>query len=491
MKFLPFLPALFLACSLHAQGLILDDEHYEQLPRQPLYGDGGKSEATALEGVFKVDLRPFCPKPRNQGNISSCTGWATGYAAMSISYAVKNGWENDRKTATDSAFSSLFLYNQVRSDTADCMEGSHIDAALRFLEDNGNVRSRDYDIKVTACKRKPTPEEKEWAKAYRIKDWMRLFGSKDPSRVKIDKTKLSLAAHKPVIVGMKLRNNFLKLNTDNKYWLPMLGDTTQAFAHAMTVVGFDDGKGAFEVMNSWGETWGNGGFCWVKYDDYARHVFYAFEMTLGDKPKINPKVPVEAADKTLFGTALIRFPKEIVGTNIQFEDAPFLFKNGLYELSGEETAWPVGKLFQLVVSDVEAGSYLYAFSFDAKGAIKVHWPRDGQLDAKFEGLNESAVITNSKVKVIVPEELSALRLEEPGTEHICLLFSREPLRDFNTLLQQIQSGTGAFPDRLKKALGTRVVPAAQVKYSGTSVAFDTYSVKGLVVPVMLKIPVRQ
>jgi hypothetical protein len=40
-------------------------------------------------------------------------------------------------------------------------------------------------------------------------------------------------------------------------------------SHAMCIVGFDDTKfgGAFEIANSWGDDWANGGFIWIRYDD--------------------------------------------------------------------------------------------------------------------------------------------------------------------------------------------------------------------------------
>ncbi|MDR3190776.1 MAG: C1 family peptidase [Lactobacillaceae bacterium] len=60
--------------------------------------------------------------------------------------------------------------------------------------------------------------------------------------------------------------------------------------HATTIVGWDDNfattnfatgtqpdqNGAFLVKNSWGTTWGDGGYCWVSYEDY-----YLLEGLLG------------------------------------------------------------------------------------------------------------------------------------------------------------------------------------------------------------------
>jgi len=40
----------------------------------------------------------------------------------------------------------------------------------------------------------------------------------------------------------------------------------------MLVVGFDDARRAFKVMNSWGTNWGNDGFCWLDYSYFPKAV---------------------------------------------------------------------------------------------------------------------------------------------------------------------------------------------------------------------------
>jgi hypothetical protein len=35
--------------------------------------------------------------------------------------------------------------------------------------------------------------------------------------------------------------------------------------HCICVVGYDDNKQAWKIKNSWGTSWGEGGFAWIKY----------------------------------------------------------------------------------------------------------------------------------------------------------------------------------------------------------------------------------
>ena len=40
----------------------------------------------------------------------------------------------------------------------------------------------------------------------------------------------------------------------------------------MVVVGYDDAKQAFRIQNSWGRTWGDGGYGWFSYEFWKRNV---------------------------------------------------------------------------------------------------------------------------------------------------------------------------------------------------------------------------
>ena len=47
-------------------------------------------------------------------------------------------------------------------------------------------------------------------------------------------------------------------------------DTNDEFSHSMVLVGYDDSKKAFNIMNSWGTEWRNNGYCWIEYDLFSR-----------------------------------------------------------------------------------------------------------------------------------------------------------------------------------------------------------------------------
>jgi len=360
---------------------------------------------------------------------------------------------------------------------------------LDLLKSTGNVHSKQFD-KGNNCRKKPTDEELEAAGRYRIKDWVTLFGSNSSNRVRIEKTKLSLLEQKPVIIAMRTRNNFNDLGPTARYWLPSIGDTSLSFFHAMVVVGFDDGKGAFEVLNSWGENWGNKGYFWLRYEDYANHVPSAYQMMLYPGGSLRVTENVSNTKSLLTATISVREPTGVQNGEVQFREAAFKLQNGEYALA--EKAWTVGKRYQLVASDLASGSYLYMFSIDQTNQIRVHWPRDATLDEKFEGLKESALISNNKVKLVIPEPKTALILDVKGSEYLCVLISKNPINNINDVIQTVKNYRDlSLIKRLNKALGKEIVAQNGILYQDEELRFSIKEgAKGSVVPILIKIPVE-
>jgi hypothetical protein len=64
---------------------------------------------------------------------------------------------------------------------------------------------------------------------------------------------------------------------------------TRLGGHAMCVIGYDDyyEGGAFQVMNSWGEEWGEDGLFWMRYNDFDYFTREAYGLyPMGDADKV-------------------------------------------------------------------------------------------------------------------------------------------------------------------------------------------------------------
>jgi hypothetical protein len=467
----------FGATNLIAQGLLLDDEAYNQLTRLPGYGDKAGDEL--LRNTPKVDLRPFCPRPQHQGAIGSCTGWSTGYGAMTIMQAMQRGWKGQTDTITKYAMSALYLYNQVKIGS--CEGGAYISKAVAMAKAEGSILSSTFDQFKNDCTSLPTERDSLEAIPNRIKDFMTLFGTKEAAAVKLEKVRLSLAQEKPVVIGMLLRKNFQYCKAAHPYWTPELGDTTFMGAHAMVVIGYDDGKQAFEILNSWGDQWGNGGFIWVKYADFAKYCTYAIQLV--------PGTPLGENETLIGANFTASTPVYTLDNSLGFRSENFLRRGGYYELAGRSKA--AGALLRWQLPRITPGSYLYAFSMGPKRKITVHWPRDGTLDDKYAGTNESAIITLGEPGLYLPDEYGALRFSETGTEYICFLVSRTPITDVNAVLGRLRAERSAdFIDRLRAALDGRLAASERVNFAENELAFSgrvgEEDIIGLVVRVEIK-----
>ena len=63
---------------------------------------------------------------------------------------------------------------------------------------------------------------------------------------------------------------------DDTYASRAAHDRDLGGSHAMVVVGYDDDRQAFRILNSWGRNWGEGGYGWFGYDFWKRNVKVGF-----------------------------------------------------------------------------------------------------------------------------------------------------------------------------------------------------------------------
>ncbi|HEY4655385.1 MAG TPA: C1 family peptidase [Cyclobacteriaceae bacterium] len=422
-----------------AQGLVFDDEAYRQEPAQA-YG-GARDGEEILRSTFKADLKPYCPTVRQQGNISSCVGWAVGYGAMTIQAAIGNGWNGEHERIDEYAYSAMFLYNQIK--LGDCDFGAELNQAFQFIKESGNVFYRDFAADYD-CDSVPLEILAEKAALNRITGYSTIFYPDDNAEIKITRVKLALAQKKPVVAGMVLLQNFLHLKPGDAVWYPQIGNTELFGGHAMVVVGYDDSKKAFEVMNSWGRAWANEGFVWIGYDDFANYCKYAYLIST-----------VQEKANYLEGRIQIRKPVARIagerGSEVIFAPLAFTGNNASYKLKQDGTKFPLE--FQLTAEGLRKGSYLYVVSFDKKLNPVVHWPHDENLNRQFVAEYESAAV---QADVIAPGKFNVFTLAEAGTEYLCVFNSGSQIKNLGKKLEQIPSLRGALEDRLAKAFANNL-----------------------------------
>lgn len=220
----------------------------------------------------QIDLRVFAPTPLVQQE-PSAVAWACAYEALTIMYCKK--FSITQPETNDYAFSPAFLYNQV---VTDCSRGTTFNEVFEVMKTKGVCYYHQFH--PITCAEKPSEEAQKAAIAYKIDNYQALFGKDATAKQKIEKCVAALADSIPVVVGMNMDKGFMNLKEGESFWKRDTIEYLGMSKHAMTLVGYDEAKKAFLVMNSWGTKWANGGYVWVSYEDFAAAtmVAYIFEV---------------------------------------------------------------------------------------------------------------------------------------------------------------------------------------------------------------------
>jgi hypothetical protein len=439
-------------------GLLFDDDAYEAVPlKKPVL----KRNYENLPA--NASLKAWCPQPQDQGAYANCVGWAAGYAGRTIVEALQNS-ESAGTAITEQAFSPDFLYLLNKSDAdINCQRGISINQALRTMQEKGVPRRRDF---AAVCSPDVAGSILEKAKSHRIEGYTRLFDKDTPEAFRIQIIKKALAQQKPVVVGIEA---YESLRQAGEYW----NGAKERFigGHALCVVGYDEQRGAFEVMNSWGADWGAGGFTWMRYRDFAAVLKYAFELISGPQDNTRPGA-VAAPEKMRSGSMdiLLASGEKVAVTaltagasrGVKVVKATTPTTGVQYQTA---KGYPSGTRYRLYLTNGEP-AYVYVLGSDLSGAVGQVFPPDAHT---------SPYLSYPGNAIALPDESWYIEMDDTqGTDFICILYSLQAL-DTEALLQQLNRAAGNFPDKLKAALGDRLIPAENVRYEPGHIGFSTTS----------------
>lgn len=161
-------------------GAIYDKKLYS---RSPIISPILKFNDPISLSIFS--LKKYCPNPKNQGEMGSCTGWATGYAGLTIAESILD--ENTNKDdITNNARSALYVYNQLKT----CKRGSHLTNVFEIIKNNGDCRYKEFN--PSSCMILPDENVLQKGKDLRITNYVRLWDIFDSKDKKIQSAKRSL-----------------------------------------------------------------------------------------------------------------------------------------------------------------------------------------------------------------------------------------------------------------------------------------------------------
>ena len=348
-------------------------------------------------------------------------------------------------------------------------------SALNLLKNNGAPKLRSFNV---ACAEFVPNVVKEEAKKYLIDDYSRLFGGfeKVAENDKIYKVKKSLSQDCPVLICMNLLESFTRAID---VWEP----SGKLYGyHAMCVIGYDDNKagGAFQIMNSWGEYWGNKGFIWVKYSDFTKYVDFAFEMYVKktryqeniDEKKEPKPTPIVNTMNELKGSMYLKLTTgEIITQKLKTSD-----ELPIYQAKGKYLS---GTKFRLYISN-NAPAYVYVIASDL----------DNNVTKLFPTGNVNASLNYSYNNIVLPDEEDPRNIyyfdNNAGKDYFCVIYAAKEL-PIDNIIGRVIAAPGSFPQKIRSALNDNgLVKSTDIIYKKNEIAFETLT-KGNVVPLILEL----
>jgi hypothetical protein len=428
-------------------GAILDGDAYGRLPRK------ASLASRAYEGLPKsCSLKQYAPLPGDQTDYGTCVAWAAAYAARTILESVALD-RKDRTDTTRNAFSPVYVYRSIRPDDPECREGAAIYWALDLMKNLGAARVIDLERSVNFPDVDLSHYEK--SRKYPIADYVTLFSQEERAKPGLvaRTVKKSLVEGKPVIIGM---NTPLSFMAAEDVWQPVESPRYFYGGHAMCVVGYDDEKngGAFEVINSWGGEWGNGGFVWIPYKAFVDFVLESYEMI--------ENLAVYSDTVKFAGFARIE-----VSEGSGSKPAPLVpVPGGFYRTDPLRE----GTRFRLVAGSGES-AYVYVFAAARApetpgGSGEFYTPV-----LLFPPAGVSPLLNYNDSTVALPGEDRTFVLDAvPGTEYFFLLYAKQAL-DIRAIMRRFEGAEGTPDERLAAALGGSLLRAGSVEYSEQSAVF--------------------
>jgi C1A family cysteine protease len=200
-----------------------------------------------------VDLRADCPPVYDQGQLGSCT--ANGIAAAI---------EFDQRKLGQLTFtpSRLFIYYQERviEGNVDQDAGAQIRDGIKAVRTIGASSENDWPYDISKFADKPPSIAYSDAKHDLVTGYLSVAQD-------INQMRGCLAEGYPFVFGFTVYSSFESDEVAQTGEVPMPGSNEQVLGgHCVLAVGYDDSSRTFIVRNSWGSSWGQGGYCYMPYD---------------------------------------------------------------------------------------------------------------------------------------------------------------------------------------------------------------------------------
>jgi len=236
---------------------------------KPIVDKAGVLSSPKKSGPASVDLRAWCPPVENQGSLGSCTANA---AVGLLEYYERRAFGKHIDA------SRLFLYKVTRNLlhwTGDT--GAFLRSTMGSMVLFGCPPEEYWPYVVSDFDNEPTSFCYAFAQNYQAIRYFRLDPPGTPKNTLLARIKTLLQYGFSSIFGFTVFSSIRQAASDGEIPYPGPGEKILG-GHAIMAVGYNNAKrikasgngretkGAFLIRNSWGPSWGDGGYGWLPYE---------------------------------------------------------------------------------------------------------------------------------------------------------------------------------------------------------------------------------
>ncbi|MCL2101419.1 MAG: C1 family peptidase, partial [Fibromonadales bacterium] len=207
------------------------------------------------------------PPIGDQGQYGTCVAWAVGYSMKTALNGIERNWTSSdlRNSANQTSPKDLWHTIPVRDKGLNC-NGTNFEPAFDALISKGaqSLSQVPYSNMGNCSGASNGNASNKLANYRKIAYNNELTGQTGKEGMDLGNFKGYIAQGRPIAIGARLGDRFMRWNSSAVISSDTYNDPGMQHAyHAMVLVGYDDSREAFRVLNSWGPSWGDRGSIWV------------------------------------------------------------------------------------------------------------------------------------------------------------------------------------------------------------------------------------
>lgn len=217
-----------------------------------------------------VSLENKFPPIGNQEQYGTCVVWATGYNLKTALNAIEKGWGAAELANKANQTSPRDLwYNIPAAQKGSGCNGTNFEPALDALIAGGAESLQNSPYNMSNCSGTGTGNS-----GNKLANYRKI--ASETEGLTPENFKGYLNAGRPIAIGARLGDRFMSWKDNQIISYDTYNDPGMQHAyHAMVLTGYDDGREAFRVRNSWGDAWGDKGSIWVDYTFFCESFCFA------------------------------------------------------------------------------------------------------------------------------------------------------------------------------------------------------------------------